>query len=171
MMEIKVGKTSASGIFVIEINMCTTSFKNWIFDSGFDIHMCTDVQDLQISRRLASREIDLRVGNGTKVAALAVGTYILELPLGHVLNISYCYYVPSLTSNIIFVSCLAQCGYTFVFRNTWCFVYKNGFEICSADIENGLYILNINKSQTYNMTNKMLKLSNNDETYMWRCCI
>ena len=61
---------------------------------------------------------------------------------------------------------LAQCGYTFVFRNTGCFMYKNDMEICTADVNNGLYILNINQSQTYNVTNKRLKLSNKDETYM-----
>ena len=97
---------------------------------------------------------------------MAVGTYILELPSGHVLTLSDCYYVPSLTRNIIFLSCLTHCGYTFVFRNTWCFVYKNDFEICNADVNNGLYILNINQSQTYNVTNKRLKLSNKDETYL-----
>ena len=79
--------------------------------------VCTDVQDQQISRRLASGEIDLRVGNVTPVAVLAVGTFVLELPSGHVLELNDCYYVPSLTRNIISVSMLAQCVYTFVFRN------------------------------------------------------
>ena len=50
--EIKAGKPPASGMFVIEINMATSSFKNWIFDSGCGTHICTDVQDLRISRRL-----------------------------------------------------------------------------------------------------------------------
>ena len=64
------------------------------------------MQDLQISRRLASGEIDLRVGNGAPVTVLAVGTFVLELPSGHVLKLSDCNYVPSLTMNIISVSCL-----------------------------------------------------------------
>ena len=101
--------------------MATSSFKNWIFDSGCGTHICTDVQDLQISRRLASGEIDLLVGNGTPVAVLAVGPFVLELPSGHVLELNDCYYVPSLTRNIISVSMLTQCGYTFVFRNTGCY--------------------------------------------------
>ena len=127
------------------------------------------MQDLQISKRLALGEIDLRVGNGTPAAVLAVGTFILELPSGHVLELNDCYYVPSLTRNIIYVSMLTQCGYTFVFRNTGCYLYKNDVEICTVVANNGLYILNINISPTYNITNKRLKMSNKDETYMWHC--
>ena len=62
-------------MFVIEINMTTSSFKNWIFDSGCGTHICTDVQDLRISRRLASGEIDLHVGNGTPVAVFCRGQF------------------------------------------------------------------------------------------------
>ena len=46
-------KASKAGMFVIEINMSTTSYKNWIFESGYSTHICTAVQDLQINRRLA----------------------------------------------------------------------------------------------------------------------
>ena len=114
----KASKAPASDMFVIEINMSTSSFKNWIFDSGCGTHICSDVQDLRISRRLASGKIDLRIGNGTRVTILAIGTFVLELPSGHVLKLSDFYFVPSLTRNILSVSLLVQCGYTFVFRNT-----------------------------------------------------
>ena len=40
---------------------------------------------LRNSRGLTKDEIDLRVGNGAKVAAVAVGTYFLSLPSGLVL--------------------------------------------------------------------------------------
>ena len=102
--EVKAGKAPSSGMFVIEINMSTTNLKNWIFDYGCGTHICTDVQDLQVSRRLTSGEIDLRVGNGTRVAILAVGTYILELPSGHVLNLSDCYYVPTLETLYLYLA-------------------------------------------------------------------
>ena len=59
MKEIKASKTPTLGMFVIEINMSTSSFKNLIFYSGYGTHICTDVQVLQISRRLALGEIDL----------------------------------------------------------------------------------------------------------------
>ncbi|KAG8472923.1 hypothetical protein CXB51_035047 [Gossypium anomalum] len=40
------------------------------------------LQRLQRSRTLARGDVDLRVGNGARVAALAVGTYTLSLPSG-----------------------------------------------------------------------------------------
>ena len=64
------------------------------------------MQDLLISRILASDEIDLRVGNGTRVAVLAVGAYVLYLSLGHVITLGDCYLVPCLTRNTIYVSSL-----------------------------------------------------------------
>ncbi|KAI5405545.1 hypothetical protein KIW84_052365 [Lathyrus oleraceus] len=71
-------ETSTSGIFVIEINLST--YASWVLDTGCGSHICTNVQGLKRSRDLAKGEVDLRVGNGAKVAALAVGTYVLTLP-------------------------------------------------------------------------------------------
>ncbi|KAG8471763.1 hypothetical protein CXB51_036969 [Gossypium anomalum] len=74
----KASGTSASGIYVIDINLSTTT--SWVLDTGCGSHICTSVQGLQRSRTLARGDVDLRVGNGARVAALAVGTYTLSLP-------------------------------------------------------------------------------------------
>jgi hypothetical protein len=50
---------------------------------------------------LAKGEVDLRVGNGAKAAALVVGTYVLTLPSGLLLNLEKCYYIPAISRNII----------------------------------------------------------------------
>ncbi|KAI5447594.1 hypothetical protein KIW84_015159 [Lathyrus oleraceus] len=71
-------ETLTSGIFVIEINLSTSA--SWVLDTGCGSHIYTNVQGLKRSRDLAKGEVDLRVGNGAKVAALAVGTYVLTLP-------------------------------------------------------------------------------------------
>ena len=55
--------------------------------------------------------MNLRVGNGARVAALAVGIYELTLPSELVLNLKNCYYVPTMCRNIIFVSCLDKKGF------------------------------------------------------------
>ncbi|WJX89163.1 hypothetical protein P8452_71180 [Trifolium repens] len=73
---------TTSGIFVIEINLSTST--SWVLDTGCGSHICTNVQELKESRELAKGEVDLRVGNGARVAALAVGTYNLTLPSGHI---------------------------------------------------------------------------------------
>ena len=69
-------ETSTSGIFVI--NLSTSA--SWVLDTGCGSHICTKVQGLKNSRDLAKGEVDLRVGYGAKVAALAVGTFVLTLP-------------------------------------------------------------------------------------------
>ncbi|KAG8497176.1 hypothetical protein CXB51_008417 [Gossypium anomalum] len=76
----KASRTSALGIYVIDINLSTTT--SWVLDTGCGFHICTSVQGLQRSRTLAREDVDLRVGNGARVATLAVGTYTLSLPSG-----------------------------------------------------------------------------------------
>ncbi|KAL4351861.1 hypothetical protein GQ457_06G015580 [Hibiscus cannabinus] len=95
----KVVGASVSGIYVIDVHMSTSS--SWVLDTGCGSHTCTSVQGLHTRRTLAKGDVDLRVGNGARVVALAVGTYVLSLPSGLILNLENCYFVPSLTKNII----------------------------------------------------------------------
>ena len=53
----------------------------------------------------------MRVGNGSKVDVIAVGTLPLHLPSGLVLDLNNCYLVPALSMNIISGSCLMRDGY------------------------------------------------------------
>ncbi|KAK8600835.1 hypothetical protein V6N12_050683 [Hibiscus sabdariffa] len=80
--EVKKAKAvgaSVSGIYVIDVNMSTST--SWVLDTGSGSHICTSVQGLHMRRNLAKGDVDLRVGNGARVAALAVGTYVLSLPM------------------------------------------------------------------------------------------
>ena len=101
---------------------------------------------------------------------LTVESYQISLPTGLMHVLSDCYFVPSLTRNIIYVSCLAREGFTFVFRNIGCFVYKNDVYYCTVEMSNGLYILSTD-SPTYNITNKRLKTSDVNKTYLWHYCL
>ncbi|KAK8980543.1 hypothetical protein V6N11_074154 [Hibiscus sabdariffa] len=79
--EVKKAKAvgaSVSSIYVIDVNLSTSS--SWVLDTGCGSHICTSVQGLHMRRNLAKGDVDLRVGNGARVAALAVGTYVLSLP-------------------------------------------------------------------------------------------
>ena len=101
----KAGKVpSTSGIFVIEINLAT-SFSDWVLDTGSCAHICSNVQALSKRRMLNKGEVQLRVGNGASVAAIAIGCVELCLPSGLVLNLSSVYFVPSISKNIISISC------------------------------------------------------------------
>ncbi|KAK9033244.1 hypothetical protein V6N11_018279 [Hibiscus sabdariffa] len=69
--EVKMAKAvgaSVSGIYVIDVNMSTSS--SWVLDTGCGSHICTSVQGLHTRRNLAKGDVDLRVGNGARVVAL-----------------------------------------------------------------------------------------------------
>ena len=50
----------------------------------------------------------MRIGNGSKVDVIVVGTLPLHLPSGLVLDLNNCYLVPVLSMNIISGSCLCE---------------------------------------------------------------
>ena len=110
----KTGETSSSGIYVIYINFSPSS--SWVLDTGCGSHICTNVQGLKRSRQLKKSEVDLRVGNGAKVASLAVGSYELTLPSGLLLVLDNFYYVPIICRNIISVSCLDNDVFSLLLR-------------------------------------------------------
>ena len=121
----KCSEATTSSIYVIEANMSTSA--SWVLDTRCGSHICVNVQGLQSSRSLAKGEVDLRVGNGARVAALAIGVYDLTLPNGLVFQLKNCYYVPVVSRNIISVSCLDMDGFHFIIK-------KNIFSIYNADI-------------------------------------
>ena len=53
----KIRGMSALGIYVININLSTTT--SWVLDTGCGSHICTSVQGLQRSRTLARGDVDL----------------------------------------------------------------------------------------------------------------
>jgi hypothetical protein len=52
-----------------------------------------------MTRSFVIGELDVHVGNGAKVAVLAVGTYHLLLPSGLVMELNNCYFIPTLSKN------------------------------------------------------------------------
>ena len=117
---------------------------------------------------MAKGEIDLRVGNGAKVAALAVGTYYLSLPSGLILELENCYYVPAICRNIISISCLDKKGFSFIIKDNCCSFGLNDLTYGVARLFNGLYVLDLDYTPVYNM-NKRLKANDSNQTYLWHC--
>ncbi|KAK1604187.1 hypothetical protein QYE76_027860, partial [Lolium multiflorum] len=115
-------------------------------------------------------EVTMRVGNGSKVNVIAVGTLPLHLPSGLVLSLNNCYYVPALSMNIISGSCLMQDGYSFKSENNGCSIFMNNIFYGRAPQKNGLFLLDLDSSDTHihNIDAKRIKLNDNS-TYMWHC--
>ena len=76
-----VSKVSVSSIYVIEINVAT-SLNDWVLYTGSCAHICTNMHALRNKRKLRNKEVQLRVGNGARVAAVTVGRIKLYLPNG-----------------------------------------------------------------------------------------
>ena len=128
-------------------------------------------QGLQIKRRLAKDEVKMRVGNGSKVDVIAVGTLPLHLPSGLVLDLNNCYLVPALSMNIISRSCLMREGYSFKLENNGCSIYMSNIFYGRAPMMSGLFLLNVDSSITHihSIEAKRYKFNNDSATYLWHC--
>src|SRR3954464_11136640 len=111
----------------------------WVFDTGSVANICNSNQGLRNKRPLARGEVKMRVGNGSSVDVIAVGTLPLHLPSGLVINLNKCYLVPVLLLNIISGSCLMQDGYSFMSENNGCSFYMNNKVEGHAPEKNGLF--------------------------------
>jgi hypothetical protein len=58
-------------------------------------------------------EAKVIVGDGTRAPVLEIGVVSLLLPSGHTVILNDAVYIPSMRRNLIFVSTLDKCGYSF----------------------------------------------------------
>ncbi|KAK1664685.1 hypothetical protein QYE76_052844, partial [Lolium multiflorum] len=167
---VKKKKEGISDIHVIDVHFTGSRSSTWVFDTGSVAHICNSKQELKNKRQLLKDEVTMRVGNGSKVNVIAVGTLPLHLPSGLVLSLNNCYYVPALSMNIISGSCLMQDGYSFKSENNGCSIFMNNIFYGRAPEKNGLFLLDLDSSDTHihNIDAKRIKLNDNS-TYMWHC--
>ena len=96
----------------------------------------------------------------------------ISLPNGLVLCLEKCYYVPSLTRNIISVACLYDNGFDFNFTSGVISILRNGLFYVKAISHNGIFELDLqsscNENSVYNIDNKRSK-SDLNRTYLWHC--
>ena len=69
-------------IHVIDVYLSNARSSAWLFDTGSVANICNSKQGLRIKQRLAKDEVTMRVGNGSNVDVVAVGTLPLHLPSG-----------------------------------------------------------------------------------------
>ena len=158
-------------IHVIDVYLTSSRSSAWVFDTGSVANICNSKQELRNSRPLARDEVTMRVGNGSKVDVIAVGTLPLHLPSGLVINLNKCYLVPALSMNIMSGSCLMQDGYSFASENNGCSFYMNNIFYGHAPEKNGLFLLDLDSKSTHihNVNAKRIKLNDDIATYLWHC--
>src|SRR4051795_152072 len=168
----KAGNTKGiCDIHVIDVYLTSTRNSSWVFDTSAVAHICNSKQELRNKRRLAKDEVTMRVGNGSKVDVIAVGTLPLHLPTGLVLNLNNCYLVPSLSMNIVSGSRLIRDGYSFKSENNGCSIYMSDMFYGHALMVNGLFLMNLVRDNTHihSVSTKRVKVDNNSPTYLWHC--
>jgi len=158
-------------IHVVDVYLTSTRSSNWVFDTGSVANICNSKQELQNRRALRRNEVTMRVGNGSRVDVIAVGTLPLRLPSGLVMNLNNCYLVPALSMNIISGSCLMRDGYSFKSENNGCSIYMDDIFYGHAPEMNGLFLLNLDSNDTHvhNINAKRFKSNNDDDVYLWHC--
>ena len=77
-------------IHVIDVYLTSARSNTWVFDTGSVAHICNSQEELRNKRRLARDEVTMRVGNGSKVEVVAVGSLPLRLPSGMILVLNKC---------------------------------------------------------------------------------
>jgi hypothetical protein len=105
--------------FVIEVNV-VTSIYDWVLDTGSCAHICSNMEALKNRRKLRNKEIQLRVGNDAEVAAVTVRSIELCLPSGLIMELENVYFVPSISRNIISISCQEMNDFSFVIKDNGC---------------------------------------------------
>ncbi|KAM1789339.1 hypothetical protein ACFX11_039501 [Malus domestica] len=118
--------------------------KGTCFHCGKDERWKKKYRRLMGSRSLSNGEIVVRVGNGTKISAKAIGTYMLNLSSGEVLELKNCLYFPSCIKNLISISKLLRDGHSVLFDKMSCTLYLNGRIISHGNMIEGLFHLETN---------------------------
>ncbi|KAM1193139.1 hypothetical protein ACFXTH_013411 [Malus domestica] len=118
--------------------------KGTCFHCGKDERWKKKYRGLVGSKPLSNGEMVVRVGNGTKISAKAIGTYMLNLPSGEVLELKNCLYFPSCIKNLISISKLLRYGHSVLFDKMSCTLYLNGRIISHGNMIEGLFHLETN---------------------------
>ena len=166
----KQGKTLMKNVFMISLTVTDSS--TWVLDTGSSFNICNTLQGLKITRWLKKGEINLQVGNGANVAALALGSISLNMPTGKVLVLNDCYYVPNFVSNIISISMLDKRGFRIIFNNNICSIYHDDDLYVNGYLQHGIYVLpdvNYNSVMHVSSSFKRKRDSQLNKTYLWHC--
>ena len=71
--------TGIFDIHVIDVYLTNARSSTQVFDTGSIANICNSKQVLRIKQRLAKDKVTMRVGNGSKVDAISVGTHYKKI--------------------------------------------------------------------------------------------
>ena len=103
--------------------------------------------------------------SGEPIQAEAIGTYLLLLPSGNILELKDCYYVPNIIKNIISIPLLLKQGYEINISSHGCSIFFSKKFFGCGTFVNGLLILSLN-DEVMLVENKKRKRDDINVTYL-----
>ncbi len=85
------------------------------------------------------------------------------------MELNNCYFVSSLSRNILFFLCLMKDGYLFASENNGCVIFKNDMFMVFVFIVNGLFVLNFDGLSVCNVSVKRFRFNDLSFIYLWYC--
>ncbi|GJU47370.1 retrotransposon protein, putative, ty1-copia subclass [Tanacetum coccineum] len=130
---------STSGNFTIELYAFPN--KTWVYDTGYETHICITSQGLREIRKLKRRDLSMYMGNGMRAVLEAIRSFDLILPSGLIIVLDNCHFAPTITRGVVLISRL---------------------------VNNDMHNLYPNVSSNYNVSNKRAK-HGLDSYYLCHC--
>ena len=108
-----------------ESNLIDVPSDTWWLDTGATINITNSLQEFKSRREPNEGELIVHMGNGVTAKVESIGVVRLHLATGHVLDLLDTAYIPSIRRNLISVSILDRCGYTFHFGDRKVYLFRN----------------------------------------------
>jgi hypothetical protein len=131
--------------FVDESLFLSYSRSTWWIDSGATIHVANSLQGFHTRRTLQRGEKSIRVANDVEAEVEVIGELPLELNNGFILRLNNVLYVPSLSRNLISVSCLDDDGFNCQFGNRQYLILFDKEVVGLAFRQDKLYMLSMHE--------------------------
>jgi hypothetical protein len=132
--------------FVNESMFLSYARSTWSIDSGTTVHVANSLWGLVTRRMFRRGERSIRVANCVEAEVEAIGELPLDLNDGFILCMHNGLYVPSLSRNLIFISCLDDDGFNCQFGNKQCLITSNSKLVGPAYRQDKLYMLSIHEN-------------------------
>ena len=142
-LEKQEAKGNLQSFVCFESNLVDVLSNSWLLDTGCPVHVTNTLQGFLRKRTPNRNEVNVFVGDGTKVEVKAVGVVNLQLGRSsHCLELDDIVYVLSMRRNLISISKLVLSKYSFQFNKDGFSLFHNSILVAKGPVECGLFHLN-----------------------------
>lgn len=123
------------------INLIDVLSNAWSLVTGATIDITNSLQEFRNSRELNKRELMVHMGKRVKARVKSIRVVKLHLTTWHFLDLLNTAYIPSIMRNLIYVSILDRCEYTFHFGDIKIYLFRNSELAGSNTLYDSLYMI------------------------------